>query len=166
MHIANQLQALWQPKPRPLFIEYPFIIEFEGLEIKGRIDQIRADPDPYGQVLVEGLDLKTGKRLMSQMDAFLQAFLYNEAAYQCPDLPVPDYWTFYMARHNKPQHGKIDRERHTRIAAKILKRVKNQIQSGDYAPQYGLWCDWCDYRQLCETEISMWSPGQDTLVLS
>lgn len=165
LFIANQLQERWRHFPRPLVIEREFTIELAGIEVRGRIDQIRNDPDPQGEVKTEGLDLKTGRQLMTQMDAFLQAFLYNEACHLDPGLPVPDFWTFWMARHNKPQRGEIDRERHTKIAERILTRVRRQIASGDYAPHYGMWCKSCDYAGICEAEISMWPPGQDSLVL-
>lgn len=163
--IAKQLQDRWERHPRPLVVEKEFIAEFAGVEVWGRIDQIRADPNPDGEVHIEGLDVKTGRRLMTQMDAFLQAFLYNEACYLDPTLPMPEYWTFWMARHNKPQHGQIDRERHGKLAQRILHRVLEQIGSGTPAPHYGMWCDSCDYKSLCEQEISIWTPGADSLVL-
>lgn len=168
--IADQLQLRWQHKPRPLVIEKEFLIEFAGVEIRGRIDQIRRDPamDPEPGTdgfVIEGLDLKTGRQSMTQMDAFLQAFLYNEACEADPGLPVPDYWTFLMARLNKPQHGKIDRERHSKLAERILRRVVSQIQSDEYAPHYGMWCSSCDYRGVCEQEINLWPAGEDSLVI-
>lgn len=165
MVIANQLQGRWQHLPRPIVIEQEFLIEFAGVEVKGRIDQIRQDPTPEGQAQTEGLDLKTGRNAMTQMDAFLQAFLYNEACIQDPGLPVPDYWTFLMARLNKPQHGKIDRDRHAKLAERIFKRVVKQIADDDYAPHYGMWCSSCDFRTLCEQEINMWPAGETSLVL-
>jgi len=167
MFIANQLEERWKRRPRPLVIEKEFHIEFAGIEIRGRIDQIRADPFPNGQIHTEGVDVKTGRQLMTQMDAFLQAFLYNEACYQDPFLAqfLPEWWIFWMARHNKPQRGVIDRERHGRIAKRILERVRNQIQRNDYAPQYSQLCSWCDYRGLCEKELSLWPAGTDGVVL-
>jgi len=166
--IADTLQQRWQQKARPLLVEGQFSVEFAGLRIRGRIDQIRRDPDPTtGEIAgTELLDIKTGKQIMTQMDAFLQAFLYFEACYLDPELPEIDWVTYHMARHNRCQHGRIDRQRHGRLATRILHSVKRRIESSDKAPSYGMWCKSCDFADLCAKEISMWPVGQDTLVLN
>lgn len=166
MHIGNQLQQRWQHYPRPLVVEHQFTIEFAGVEIQGRIDQIRMDPDPVtGETMVEGLDLKTGRQKLTQMDAFLQAFLYNEACELDSSLPVPDVWTYFMARLNRPQHGHIDRARHSKLAERIVRRALRQIEADDFAPQYSMLCNMCDYSAMCEEEVSIWPPGEDSAVL-
>lgn len=165
MEIADQMQALWQPLRRPIAVEYPFRLEFEGFSLRGRIDQVRNDPDANGQVLNELLDIKTGRQLMSQMEAFVQAFIYDEACYQDEALPTPDHVTFWMARFNKAQHGRIDRARHRKMAQGILNSVARRIITADYQPNYGMHCKMCDFKGLCEQEISLWPAGSDSLVL-
>lgn len=165
MVIANQLQDRWAHRPRPIGVELEFSIEFGGITWRGRIDQVRADPDPEGVVKVEGLDIKTGMQPMTQMDAFLQAFIYNEACIVLPELPTPDYWTFWLARHNRPQHAIIERERHTQLALRILNSVRNRLEAEEYPPSYGMWCGSCDFASLCEAEISIWEPGTDGMAL-
>lgn len=166
MHIARLLEDRWKRMPRPVVVEYEFHIPFAGLNIKGVIDQIRVDPKPTGEAVVDLTDLKTGTQPLTQMEAFIQAFLYNEACLLEPNLPTPDIVTFWLARQNKPQHGRIDRERHTKLAERILRSVKQRVESGDKAPHYGKWCSYCDFRPLCEAEIGLWTPGEDSLVLT
>lgn len=163
--IAEQLQRRWRRLPRPMVVERGFDLEFAGVHIRGRIDQIRIDPDPQGEAKVEGLDVKTGRQMMTQMEAFIQAFLYDEACRQLPDLPVPDYWTFWMARHDKPQHGVIDYTRHAKLAERIIHGVRERIERQDFAPHYGMWCKSCDFKDLCEQEVGLWPAGENSMVL-
>ena len=166
MAIAAQMQARWQHLPAPVVVEAPFLLQFEGFNVKGRIDQIRLDPDDHGQPKpVELLDIKTGRQPLSQMDAFIQAFLYTEACYTNPDLPDPDHVTFWLARHDRPQHGRVDRERHKKLALRILNNVGRTIITGAWEPHYGMWCKSCDFAEMCEGEIGLWPVGEDTLIL-
>jgi RecB family exonuclease len=164
--IAMQIQREWQDQPRPLLVEEPFRLEFGDFVLRGRIDQVRSDPtlegllcDPYT------LDIKSGKQLLTQMEAFLQTFIYNEATRQMEYDFIPNDLTameFYMVRHLGPngyikrQAGNIDYRRHARLALKILNGVVNRIKSESFEPHYGMWCKQCDFRDLCEREISLW----------
>lgn len=166
MIIAEQMQARWQPLPMPLVVEEPFLLKFEGFTIKGRIDQIRQDPDQNGELKpVELLDIKTGKQPLTQMEAFIQAFLYDEACYTNPELPEPDHVTFWLARHNRSQDGRVSRDKHRALALRILNNVARTIITGAWEPHYGSWCRMCDYKELCEEEIGLWPVGEDTLTL-
>lgn len=166
MVVASQLSRRWQHMPRPLVVEHPFLLKFEGYTIKGRIDQIRCDPLPTGEVgPLELLDIKTGRQVMTQMEAFIQAFLYDEACHIAEELPDPELITFWLARHDKPQHGRIDRERHRALALRILNNVARTIITGAWEPHYGMWCKQCDFADLCEQEIGLWPAGTDSLVL-
>lgn len=166
MAIAKQMQLRWQRLPAPLFVEVPFLLKFEGFTIKGRIDQIRQDPNEQGELRpMELLDIKTGRQPLTQMEAFIQAFLYDEACHTNEDLPEPDHVTFWLARHDRSQDGRIDRERHRRLALRILNNVARTIITGAWEPHYGMWCRQCDYKELCEQEIGLWPVGEDTLEL-
>lgn len=160
--IAMQLERKWKDLPRPLLVEYPFRLEFDGFSLRGRIDQLRLDPDEDGVAEAEILDIKTGRNLMTQMEAFIQAFIYDEAVRQDPDLPTPDHVVFDMVRSGKEQRATIDPERHGRIARRILNGVARRIVMGQFEPHYGFWCARCDFASLCESEIGMWT-GDGTL---
>lgn len=163
--MADQLQARWRHQPKPLFVEQPFLLEFEGYTLRGRIDQIRRDISPQtGEILpIELVDLKTGRGLLTQQEAFVQAWIYYEACHRDIALPEPDHVCFWMVRHNKGQYGKLDRERHGKLALRILNNTARKIVTGDWSPQYGTQCKLCDYKEDCENEIAIWPVGEDTM---
>lgn len=168
--IADQMQTRWQKLPRPLAVERPFAIEVEGFRVRGRIDQYRADPMPgSGEALLCMIDIKTGRQLMTQMEAFLQSFLYYKAIQSfddLPDLPTErDNIAFYHARSNKYQQGRIDEPRHRRLASRILNGRARQIAMGQFEPSYGMWCKMCDFNDICSSEISIWSGDGVTVEL-
>lgn len=167
--IARRIELEWKLQPRPLLVEEPFRLEFEGYVLRGRIDQVRQDIHPKtGELIEPGVrDIKTGKNLITQQEAFLQAFIYVEATRQMdyqflPSGDILDF-DFYMARHVdlanrvKRQKGRIDLKRHSRLALKILNEAAETITSKNFAPHYGTWCKMCDFKDLCAAEINIWS---------
>lgn len=160
--IADKLELRWREKPAPVAVEREFWVELPNVELRihGFIDQIRMDPDEHGEVHVLGHDLKTGQQLMSQMEMFIQAYLYNEACYQLEELPLPRAWEFLFARSMTPQIGRIDRGRHRPLAERILTSAKRKIESEDWTPSYGFWCKSCSFRDICEKEIGLWSTDE------
>lgn len=168
LQIAERIQKEWREQPRPFLIEEPFRLEFEGFVLRGAIDSVPQLIDPKTGQLQRRLvrDIKTGKSLMTQMEVFLQAFIYNEAVrqmdYDFLDEDIVDF-DFFMARHVNPngrtkrQAGRIDRERHERLALRILNGVARRIISASFEPHYGFHCKTCDFKDLCEAELSLWS---------
>lgn len=166
LEIANRVQNLWRPLPRPLAVERPFMLQFEGLTIKGAMDQLRLDPlGPSGEVVPDLRDLKTGRQLFTQMELFIQAFLYYEACRQAEDLPTPEKVTFDILRQGKLQNIAIDYERHKKIAIRLLHHTIDKINSGVFEPAYSGECKMCDYRLICEEELNLWKPGTDGLTV-
>lgn len=168
--IAEAAQRRWQDKPAPLAIERPFRIEVEGFVLRGRIDAIRRDPTPAGEVWTGMVDYKTGRQALTAMEAFLQAFIYTEAVATFEDILeqlgadyVPDF-AFWLARQDKYQQGRIDRARHRRLASRILNDRARAITMGQFAPHYGMWCKMCDFSDVCTREISLWD-GEDGMTL-
>jgi CRISPR/Cas system-associated exonuclease Cas4 (RecB family) len=162
--VARIMEMEWKPQPRPIMVEEAFHMELEGFVVRGRIDQVRQDLDLGTGELMDPivLDIKSGKQPLTQMEAFLQAYLYSEACRQNPDLPTTNKVDFYLCRHVdergqiKVQRGSIDPDRHKRLALRILKSVGTKIQHKEYGPHYGHWCKMCDYNELCSKEISLW----------
>jgi CRISPR/Cas system-associated exonuclease Cas4 (RecB family) len=166
--MARRIELEWKLQPRPLLVEEPFRLEFEGFVLRGRIDQVRQDIDPKTGELVEPRvrDIKTGKEMMTQQEAFLQAFIYITATKRMdyaflPSRDILDF-DFYMTRHIdaanriKRQVGHIDLERHGKLALRILSGAANIITSGSYEPHYGRWCKMCDFKDICDSEIRIW----------
>lgn len=165
MVMAREMQARWQPKPRPVVVERPFNVEIAGFKVRGRIDQVRMDPIPAtGEVEPCMVDIKTGQQVMSQMEAFLQSFIYIRACLEDPEIPDTTKIAFYLARKNAYQQGRVDPARHERLASRILHGRARAISSAQFEPSYGFWCKSCDFADLCESEISLWKPGDDGVV--
>ena len=166
MAIADQLQRLWQDKPAPIAVEREVWFDFAGLRIHGFIDQIRQDPDEHGEVRVRGVDIKTGRDVLTQLEAFIQVFLYHYGCMMDETLPTPERWGFLIARRGcKMQELQVDVERHAPLAEKIIHSVRRRVEAEDWAPSFGYWCKSCGFRQLCESEIGFWEFGQDTATL-
>lgn len=156
--MAKAMEARWKPLPRPIVVERHFQIQFQGFEVRGRIDQVRVDPHHRtGEVVPTVCDMKTGRNPLTQMEAFLQSFLYSEAARLDPDLPDVTDISFYLARFDKYQVGKIDLGKHRALASRILNGRAREIREGLFEPRYGFWCKQCDFRELCESEIALWA---------
>lgn len=164
LELAKTIEAEWKPLPRPILVEEPFRLEFEGFVVRGRIDQVRQDVDLKTGEAKEPviLDIKTSKQPLTQMEAFVQAFLYYEAVRQMDIAPTTDNVAFYLARQTnemggvKIQKGKIEGERHKALALRILQSTGDKILKGDDSPHYGHWCRMCDWHSLCAREISLW----------
>lgn len=154
--MAERMQARWRPLPVPLAVEHPFILEFDGFRVRGAIDQVRLDPSRQGEPIPRMVDIKTGMQPLTQMEAFLQSFLYAEAIRQAEDLPTTDQVAFYLARPDKYQQGWIDYDRHRALASRILNGRARQITMAQFEPSYGHWCKMCDFNSLCSSEINIW----------
>ncbi len=164
--IAAMLQERWKDLPRPITVERPFVLEFDGFVVKGAMDQLRQDPDPEtGEVIHDLRDIKTGRQPMTQMQALIQMFIYWEACLQNPELPTPDQVTFDLVRLGKLQTGMVDYERHRKIVLQIMKSVARRIMTADYEPRFGMWCKTCDYFGDCSEDIRLWDPETDGLTV-
>lgn len=163
---AYRIESEWKGLPRPLLVEEPFRLELDGYVLRGQVDQVREDPNPAGEPQPQRVrDIKTGKQLMTQMEAFWQAWIYNEATflmdYEFLKQPIVDF-DFYMTRHVgkdnriKKQEGRIERARHRKLALRILNGVVRNIVNGADEPHYGYHCKQCDFRDLCADEINLW----------
>ena len=158
MEVADALQKRWRPQPKPLAVEQAFNITIGDIEVRGRIDQLRQDINLETGELKEPelLDIKTGRQLFSQMDAFVQAFCYWQALQLNDELPNTDTFVFHHARTGKEQRGKIDPVRHTALASTVLNGVGRRIAMAQFEPCYGYWCKMCDFNDICSGEISLW----------
>lgn len=154
---GDQMQRRWQHLPPPLVVEYPFSLELFGFRCRGRIDAVRVDPmPPHGLALPTVLDYKTSRQPLTQMEAFLQMFIYYKAVEAALELPTTERIAFYLTRKNAYQQGRIDPERHSRLAYSILHGKARQIAMGQFEPSFGHWCKRCDFHDVCESELQMW----------
>jgi hypothetical protein len=162
--IARRLQNEWKPLPRPLLVEEPFVLDFEGWVLHGRIDQVRQDPDLDTGELLEPqiVDAKTSRQPLSQMEAFTQVYLYYEAVAAMEYAPTTTSVAFALLRHHdergrtKLQEGRIDPKRHRELALSILHGKTRQVLSAQFEPSFGMWCRHCDFRDICAQNIRLW----------
>jgi hypothetical protein len=154
---AETMQARWRPKPKPVAVEVPFVVEISGFRVRGKIDQVRVDPIPQtGEALATVVDMKTGPQKLTPMEAFIQAFIYVKACVESEDLPDTDRFAIYGVRKDEYQQGRVDLVRHGRLASRILNGRARQIAMGQFEPSYGFWCKSCDFNAICSQEISLW----------
>lgn len=162
--IAKQMEDMWKGRPRPLLVEGSFNIEIHEFRVRGRIDQIRREPDPDGVEIKSMVDIKTGRNPFTQMEAFLQSYLYWEAIQQMDEKYRTDSISFYFARHHQWFQGRIRPNDHRRLAYQILKTQSEKIANKQFAPEFTPGCKMCSYSDMCEGEISLWQPGSDLKV--
>jgi hypothetical protein len=160
------MERRWRHLPRPLLVEGSFVLELFGFRVRGRIDALRADPmPPTGEAFLTIVDYKTGRQPLTQMEAFLQSFIYYSAVEASPDLPTTDRVAFYQARKEPTpwQQGRIDPARHAALASRIFNDRARKIAMAQFAPEPGFWCKSCDFNDLCQREISLWD-GENGLI--
>ncbi len=133
----------------PRDLEQPFIIRVSPkLRIGGKIDRV---DEKNGQL--EIIDYKTG-RVMDQktVDNSLQMTVYALAATD-PGIynknPEAVVLTFYYLDPGEKKSTKRTGEQ-LKKAKKDLAEKAKEIEKSKFEPTPGIWCDWCDFRLLCE----------------
>lgn len=155
MAMATRMQERWQPLPRPLVVEAAFNIEIGDFRVRGRIDQIRQEPNEDGEEIKSMVDMKTGRNAQTAMEAFIQSYLYWEAIQQMPEEFRTNNVGFYYVRHDGYKQGKIDPIRHRKMAQKILRARAKQIIEKEFEPNHGFWCARCDYADICSADLGL-----------
>jgi len=139
----------YDPKRIPKAVEQMFVIKASpSLRIGGKIDRV---DESRGKL--EIIDYKTGKTFDQKVvDKSLQMTVYALAATDKgihAKKPEEVVLSFYFLDSGE--------KKSTKRAAKELKEAKkeliekaNEIEKSEFEPIPGKWCDWCDYRLLCE----------------
>ena len=149
-------EQVFAPLAAPLAVELPFQAEIAGYRIQGRIDQLRIDPNEQGEAITSVLDYKTSRNPLSPMLAALQSIIYAEATRQSPELPTADRVAFYLVRTGTWQPARVDPDRHLPLIERIVRERAAMIEHELYAPSYGMWCDRCEFRDMCAAELDLW----------
>jgi PD-(D/E)XK nuclease superfamily len=150
----------WSDAPRSaLAREEPLALEVDGKEVRlgGLIDRIDYTPD--GPYRVTDYKTGSGSRLPrpGQLNGgrALQLPLYLRAGSMLLDT---DYRSGEAAYHVVSRRGRLkqitfsgaDYEARQDEIDRVLGRIVNGIANGDFHPEPGDACRWCDYRHLCD----------------
>ncbi len=139
----------YDPDRLPKFLEQQFMIKAKkGLRIGGRIDRI--DETKSG---MEIIDYKTGK-VMDQktLDKSLQMSVYALAATDPGVLkqnPEDVILSFYFLDKGEKKSTQRTKEQLLKAKKEIIEKAK-EIEKSQFEPRPGVWCDFCEYRLICE----------------
>ncbi|HUV42779.1 MAG TPA: ATP-dependent DNA helicase [Patescibacteria group bacterium] len=133
----------------PKYLEQNFVIKAkEGLRIGGRIDRI--DETKSG---MEIIDYKTGKVIdQKELDRSLQMSVYALAAIDPGILrqnPEDVVLSFYFLDTGEKKSTQRSKEQLIQAKKDLIKKAK-EIERSQFEPRPGVWCDFCEYKLICE----------------
>jgi len=137
------------PKLVPKDLEQPFMIKVSPqLRIGGRIDRV----DEKGKKL-EIIDYKTGRVLdQKQIDKSLQMTVYALAAVDkgiYSRRPEDVVLSFYFLNTGEKKSTRRTEKELNRAKKELLEKAR-EIEKSSFEPTPGVWCDFCDFKLLCE----------------
>lgn len=147
--LKNFYRKSFKPGKIPLSLEQVFVVKVSrNLRVGGKID--RVDETRKG---LEIWDYKTG-RVMSQkdVDKSLQMTLYALAATdegifakKAEEVTL----SFYFLDSGEKKSTKRSVSQLEKAKEEIIEKA-GEISESDFQPTPGMWCDWCDFKLLCE----------------
>ena len=134
----------------PKSLEQLFKIRLEdGLKLGGKIDRV----DETKQGRLEIIDYKTGRKPSDKrLKNDLQMTVYALAAADkgiYDKKPEDVTLTFYFLESKEKYTSQRTSSQMEEAKKKILDTAK-EISSSDFRPKVGPWCDFCDFRLICE----------------
>ncbi len=133
---------------KPLVLEQPFVVKLSAdLKIGGRFDRV----DRVGGK-IEIIDYKTGKlKTQKEVDKDEQMSVYALAASDVGTFakkPEDIILSFYFLESQE----KVSTQRTARDIKNIrtsIKQTAQEIETSDFLPSPGLYCDFCPFKLLC-----------------
>ena len=143
-------QKAFSPTQRPIGLEERFVLKLSpDLKIGGKMDRI----DQLAEGKIEIIDYKTGKVMgQKEVDRNLQLTIYAMAAtspgiYNKP--PEKIVLSFYFLSEQK-KVVTFRRKRQLLEAKQMLLSLSEEIRQSEFLPRPGKYCDFCEYKLLCE----------------
>ena len=129
----------------PLAAERLFIVDVEGVKLRGYIDRI--DKLDTGSLAI--VDYKSNRELFTKdyVQNFLQLTLYQIACEQMWDMPV-DRLTLYHLRSNTPVSSGPRQKEQLKEARNLVLSVAESIASEKFPALENQYCP-CDFPQYC-----------------
>jgi len=136
----------------PKYLEQSFVIKAKpGLRVGGRIDRMDETKDG-----LEIIDYKTGKVIeQKEIDKSLQMSVYALAASDPGVLardPEEVILSFYFLKTGEKKTTHRTKEQLIKAKQELIEKAK-EIEKSKFAPKPGIWCDFCDFRLICEAWI-------------
>ncbi len=133
----------------PRDLEQPFIIRVSPqLKIGGKIDRVDEEKGK-----LEIIDYKTGKVMeQKNIDKSLQMTVYALAAADrgiYGKKPEEIVLTFYFLDTGEKKSTKRTAEDLEKAKKELVEKAK-EVEKSDFQPRPGIWCDFCDFKLLCE----------------
>jgi len=130
--------------PCPIYLEKEFNFKLNGIVLKGKIDRI----DLIKENEIEIIDYKTGepKEKLSWADKE-QLLIYQLVGKYLFDKKIQKL-TYYYMNNNKSVSFIGSEKELKKIREKIIK-IYNEIKKGYFPPRSGLWCEECDFKEIC-----------------
>jgi DNA helicase-2/ATP-dependent DNA helicase PcrA len=133
----------------PLSVEQPFVIKLTPeLKVGGKIDRV----DKTGDGL-EIIDYKTGKEIeQKEVDKSLQMTVYalavaDKGIYGVK--PEKVMLTFYFLDKGEKKSTKRTSKELEKAKSELVEKA-DLIKKSKFEPKPGPWCDFCEYRLICE----------------
>lgn len=130
----------------PLFVEYGFDFEIEGVPVKGFVDRV----DKLADGSLSVVDYKTGKKLATgRLESDAQLTMYQYACESLLDAPVSELIFYHLPtlkEHRASRRGtQLVDELKTRVVDTAEAITKEKF---DPKPDEMV-CRWCDYKPIC-----------------
>jgi DNA helicase-2/ATP-dependent DNA helicase PcrA len=137
---ANPFELLMQEKS--------FEFDCAGTRLVGRIDQINKLSGRTSGNEVELIEYKTGRaRTQKDADNSVQLTIYARACREALNLEPASVILYNLASHERvqTQRGPDD----DRELEEMLREAGSEIAAGQFSPEPGFHCTYCDYRPIC-----------------
>lgn len=139
---AHPEDVIWVSPDDSPGIEYGFYVDFDGISVKGFIDQVLATPRD-DMVFVR--DVKTGAQPGDtfQLKVYAMALELAESV----DVLAGDYW---MGKKGEPTKAYDLSTVSRQEVIDTFHEVNEKIEAGQFEPTPGEHCDRCPVRMSCE----------------
>ncbi|MBW6441854.1 ATP-dependent helicase [Patescibacteria group bacterium] len=131
-------------KAKHIGLEKNFVLEIDGIKLRGKIDRIDKLPDGK----IEIIDYKTGNtKTQKEVDDDVQMTIYTMAANEALKIK-PDLLSLYFVDSGEKVSTNRT-QKQVEAQKEIIKEVVEGIKKENFEPKPGRDCMWCDFKEIC-----------------